>query len=545
MHKQQPLPALKNISSTSSLVEGNKSLVIAWLRAHEEPIRRSIILALLYLLPAIWILQPVIEDPDIWWHLQSGRWIVEHGQLPATDPFSSYGEGKPWVAYSWLFEIGMYGLVQLCGERGILLYSLLAIWSVMIVVHRLLGTRCSEFIMVAGLMTVGIIALSRIFTPRPWLLTILFFALTLEVVLSLREGKQSTWFWGLPLVYAVWANIHIQFIYGLGLLGLACIAPLIDRTGRPYTRLQPMMIWGGERWKQLVGITAGCVLATLATPHHVRLYSTMVELAAQTGMWEYTQEMQALPFRSIADWAVLGLFAVALVHLGRRRSWSSFDILFVAAAAVSAFRGQRDIWFLVLASLTILVAQQNGKAKWSCPIIPRFGAAPIFCLIIVGVGFILAHRGFSELQIRENTAKIYPVQAAAFVEEQKYTGPLYNHANWGGYLIWRLPQLKVSMDGRANVHGDARIKRALATWSGEPQWNEDSELGHASLVIANRPCALTSLLRLDPRFKIVHEDETAVVFIRNPPSNGQPLASLFASEGALAAFSKLQVASVR
>ena len=33
-------------------------------------------------------------DQDIWWHLRAGQWIVEHGALPATDPFYNLGRAK-------------------------------------------------------------------------------------------------------------------------------------------------------------------------------------------------------------------------------------------------------------------------------------------------------------------------------------------------------------------------------------------------------------------------------------------------------------------
>src|SRR3981081_2146378 len=41
-----------------------------------------------------------IADPDIWWHLATGRGILQHHAVPMTDPFSSYGLGKPWIDYS-------------------------------------------------------------------------------------------------------------------------------------------------------------------------------------------------------------------------------------------------------------------------------------------------------------------------------------------------------------------------------------------------------------------------------------------------------------
>jgi len=332
---------------------------ITRLRQNEEVIRRVIIVACLYMIPVMWILHPVIVDPDIWWHLETGKWIVEHGALPTTDPFSSYGEGKRWVAYSWLFEIGIYELVQGFGESGILLYTLIGTWMIMVALHWIIGKRIQDFAVVCGLVAISTVALSKVFTPRPWLLTILFFAITLEVVLSLREGKQSRIIWLLPVLYVVWANIHIQFIYGLGLLGLACAAPLIDLLIYRWNQHQPIMLWGARSWKQLVGLTALCTIATLVTPHHVRLYAVVAELSAQTGMWDYTQEMQAPAFRTVSDWAMLAVFCAALIQLGRRLPVvTSFEVLLILVAAASAFRGQRDIWFLIMASLAVLVPVQ-------------------------------------------------------------------------------------------------------------------------------------------------------------------------------------------
>jgi hypothetical protein len=50
-------------------------------------------------------------------------------------------------------------------------------------------------------------------------------------------------------------------------------------------------------------------------------------------------------------------------------------------------------------------------------------------------------------------------------------------------------------------------------WNGQPEWASDTELNAAGVVIAQRNFALTQLLRLDPRFQVVYEDQVAVVFI--------------------------------
>lgn len=492
------------------------------LTATEETVRRVVILTTLYLIPALYILHPVIFDPDVWWHLRTGKWVVEQGMLPTTDPFSIYGEGHPWIAYSWLFEVGLYGLVRAFGEGAVLVYTLLGVWVIILLLHRMISRRCSYFALTCGLLAVSTLAMSRLFTPRPWLLSIIFFTITLEVVLLLREGKRSRWFWLLPIVYMTWANMHVQFIYGLGLLCLACAAPLIDRCTKSLHDVSPPLASGAGQWKPVVALTVLCTMATLLTPHHVHLYTTVVQLSAQTGMWEYALEMQAPAFRTAADWAMLVLFALALARLGWRRSWSSFEIVLLAVAGASAFRGARDTWFLVLAAIVVVVSKEPGETKSYPTTVPRSGIAAVIALVIVGVVCITEYRDLSPQKIRENTAEIYPIEAASFVEQQAYEGPLYNDFDWGGYLIWRLPQLKVSMDGRANVHGDERIKRAIATWAGGPHWSEDPDLSNARLIIAKNDMALASLLRLDRTFTEVYRDETAVVFVRAVPEYSQP-----------------------
>src|SRR5438874_10147598 len=67
-----------------------------------------LILIGLYAAPAYVLMRPVVDE-DIWWHLATGRWIVEHRALPQTDPFSAYGQGRPYVAYSSLFDVVVYG----------------------------------------------------------------------------------------------------------------------------------------------------------------------------------------------------------------------------------------------------------------------------------------------------------------------------------------------------------------------------------------------------------------------------------------------------
>jgi len=132
----------------------------------------------------------------------------------------------------------------------------------------------------------------------------------------------------------------------------------------------------------------------------------------------------------------------------------------------------------------------------------------------------------SNPELEKAVAESYPSAAVAFVEERQLAGPLYNHFDWGGYLIWHLPRLPVAIDGRSNIHDPNRISRASNVWNGKPDWRSDKELSASRLVIAQKDAPLTQLLRLDQEWRIVYEDSVAAVFVRQGNGPGGVTTSL-------------------
>src|ERR1017187_6852191 len=64
-----------------------------------------------------------VRDPDIWWHLKVGDWIVEHHTVPYTGIFSRTAATHPWVAYSWTYEVLMSRAYAWFGLVGFALYG--------------------------------------------------------------------------------------------------------------------------------------------------------------------------------------------------------------------------------------------------------------------------------------------------------------------------------------------------------------------------------------------------------------------------------------
>lgn len=467
---------------------------------------RALLLTVMCACPALMCLySPCITDPDIWWHLRTGEWILHHGGVPHTDPFSSLGRGMPWEAYSWLFDLLVLKLFQRWDLVGLLSYTTGMVLAITLAIYRLVKRLQPEFNLTALLTLVAMFGISPLFTPRPWLFTVLFFALEMGVLMQVRKtGKVRELLW-LPLIFALWANLHIQFVDGLVVLGAAVLEPFAARW------------WPGQQTRvgtaKLWGVFAACVLATLVNPYGWRIYKSAYALSSQTGVLNTVNELLAMPFRDVSNYIVLFLALSALAALAWNRRIPFFEASSLTLAAFLSFRSRRDVWLLAVVAIGVLASSLRGDEedpRRRLPVLAvPFVAVAVALLVFLGSVLLNANNPSLHLLL----AKELPVGAAQFVNERNFSGPLYNTYDWGGFLIWNLPSLPVSIDGRAALHGDARIDRSSATWNGAPDWASDAELSSARLVIAPVKMPLTQLLRMDSRFQLEFEDKVAAVFI--------------------------------
>lgn len=495
--------------------------------ARKDQVARVVVLVALCSTPALVCLhQSFVSDPDIWWHLRSAEWILAHHAVPRTDPFSSFGAGKPWAAYSWLFQLIVYKLYQRWDLVGILAYTAAMLAAITGAVYSLIRRFQPDFTKAVLLTMAVMVCMSRLYTPRPWLFTILFFALQMNLLMRARATGRARLLLWLPLVFAAWSNTHIQFINGLLVLGIAALESSIARWWpAPQPRIAPLKLWS---------ILAACFLATFANPYGWGIYKVAYQLASQPGVLNKLQELQAVPFRGIGDFLLLFLAFAAAAALAWKRRFSFFEVALLALTAFLSFRSQRDTWMLAISAGVIFAAhipsrpdrayRDEAEPTRSLPFAPLFATLGIALTVVAGA-FLMR---LNNPQLHTLLEKDMPVRAVEIARQRGYSGPLYNTYDWGGFLIWNLRQ-PVSIDGRANLYGDQRIDRSDNTWSGNPDWASDPDLSAAGLVIAPRKAALTQLLRTDHNFDAVYEDTVAVVFVSRSAQASQSAAKAAAN----------------
>jgi hypothetical protein len=308
-----------------------------------ESIVQSLILVILFAVPAIfWARTNGIHDPDIWWHIRTGQWILQHHAIPRTDTFSGFAAGKPWQAYSWLFEVLVYKFYSTFGLLGIVLYIGFLAVAITAALHHMVKRLQRDFSLVILLTAAGAMCMGHLYTPRPWLFTILFFVVELDILMQARRtGRLRELLW-LPVLFALWANLHIQFIDGLVVLALASAESIVrifwpSLVKSEAQRIHPLAI---------PAASIACILATFLNPYGPPIYKIAYELNAQTGVLNFISELKAVPFRDVTDFIMLMLALAACAVLSRARHLLPFETaLFVFAAFVS-FRSQRDVWVM-------------------------------------------------------------------------------------------------------------------------------------------------------------------------------------------------------
>ncbi|MCA8923329.1 MAG: hypothetical protein KDD82_16050, partial [Planctomycetes bacterium] len=262
-----------------------------------------------------------------------------------------------------------------------------------------------------------------------------------------------------------------------------------------------------------VGLLAG--VATLLTPYHLRLYDEVWTYTGQATIYPLIQELQPFALDSELAWLALGGALASAAVLSRGRVRSPLALGLYALALAFTLRMRRDVWLLAVVSACVVAGfgRPGARGPRGYSLTPRLLGAALGTFLLGAVAsFPLA--GATPAALDDAVAARYPVAAAAHVREHAYPGPLYNHFDQGGYLIWALPGYPVAMDGRTNVHGAARVARAAESWRALPGWDADPELLAAGVVIAPLAQPLTARLREDPRFRAVFEGPVSAVFVR-------------------------------
>ncbi len=415
-----------------------------------------------------------LADPDVWWQLRVGQYVVDTHQLTWVDPWALLAD-RPYVATQWLPEAIGYLTYQRLGLPGLAVLRVLAVLAFGVAVYataRLAGGR-----LVAAAMTslavfgsVGGLAL------RPQLVSFVLFALVVAACWRMGRDRRARW-WLVP-VFWLWGCSHGLWVFGLALVGLVLIALVAD----------PRVTLRRSQVVRLGLLLLSCVAALAVTPMGPSLLTSpwgVAKVAAGVAVeWAPTPLYNVYAFTTAAM-----VFAVAVLWVRRPapRPWWQVAMLVLAAAFA--------LWMWRLVPLAAILAAPLLAAE----VQTRLGTRrEVFVarerVLAVGAALVAAIIG---LVLAGPASSTTPGDTAS-VDRGLDTVPagsvVYNDFGVSGWLLWRHPDLSPVIDLRGEIYGAADFADYSVVSQVQPGWEAALARSGAEYAIQAPDAPLTDAL---------------------------------------------------
>jgi hypothetical protein len=442
-------------------------------------------------------------DPDLWWHLKAGQYIAEHQSIPHNDPFSYTRSGQPWVAHEWLTELLLYETQRHAGWGGLILLFA----AVLCAAFYFLYLRCRSGPYVAGIATLaGAWATMPVWGVRPQVISLLLTNLWLLVLERAENNRKLLW-WTLPLTL-LWVNLHAGFALGLALSALFLAGNLLEILFGYSQKSAPCV-----RTEALILVLD--VLLVPLNPNGIRMFRYPFEVLHSPAMQGYIAEWASPNFHHPEYWPFLFLILAAFATMGRFRGLRPRDLLLLIVSLYAGLSSIRMIPLFAFVAVPLISLRIGNWPSVAAADRRRLQASlhPWFNgIIVVALAVFTAIHAVAVIRFQpEAERQHFPTQAVAYLQQHPAAGRIFNHYDWGGYLIWKLYPTRVFIDGRADLYGEQFLNQFAETYEFQDDWQKPLEQWKISTVVIPPSSALATGLQNATGWAISYEDAQAII----------------------------------
>ena len=448
----------------------------------------------------------MLADPDTYWHLVVGRDILHNGSVPTVDSYSYTRAGAPWIAKEWLSQILFYAVWSRAGWFGVCLLTATIAASAYAFLFAWLCRRVAPIVaLTMTAVTVSLCSGSLLARPQ------IFFYLLLIVcacgLVGAVETKKTPWW--LPLLVALWANLHASFPIALVLAAVFGLEAVVSAA--PNERAPTAAKWG------LVLLAS--LAAAGATPYG---YGSLLASLKIIGSKEVNSIDEWRPLRlDLMSAYGVGFIALSLaIAAATRAGWTRIATLALCAGLMA-----RHVRFFPLFAIVAAAALATPVARK----FPRFArqpsapgpamrktAATALALACIAAALILT---FGPQPVPAK--RMAPAAALEAAHSFDLSGRVFNDYNFGGYLIFN--GIKTFIDGRTELYFGGFLDK---TWDAELAGSDAAFLAlldeyRVTWALLTKTSLGADKLRRSAQWKEIFKDDVSVLFVRNAPQGSR------------------------
>jgi hypothetical protein len=451
----------------------------------------------------------LLGDPDTYWHIVVGRWIVEHQAFPHADMFSATARGAPWIAKEWLSQVLYAGAYAVAGWTAVVVLAAAAVAAALALLARFLLDELPP-IPALALVTAALVLTAPHIVARPHVLALPVMVAWVAALVRAADRGNVPSLKLLPLMVA-WANLHGGFTLGLALIApIALEAVLACPASERRTAALAWLRFG------VLAVLAGCI-----TPYGWESILVTYRILGLGTALTIIGEWQPQDFTRVGAFELCLLLAVGFA-LYRGFTLPPLRIVVLLGLLHLALAHSRNAELIGLLGPLVIarpLARQIGSSRMEAGKVHGGSmsfadGAALIAAIAVTCALIAAH-SFAP------SARVTPALAVEAIKRAG-AGPIFNDYDFGGYLIHA--GLAPFIDGRTELYGGAftaRHHRAV-TLQNVPDFLrllEDYRIG-ATLLAPTTPAA--GLLDVLPGWKRLYADDVAVVHVKQSSTGVSP-----------------------
>jgi hypothetical protein len=439
----------------------------------------------------------MVNDPDPYWHIAAGRWMISHGAVLQFDPFSNSMPGTKWITHEWLSEVIFAIDYQWFGWTGIiLLANIAAVCSLSLFAYFI--SRWLDPLFSTLIVGSTYLLFQQHLLARPHIFGMVFLVLVVGVLVLAREKRVKPSFWLLPLMM-IWANLHGSFIIGLGFAG--------------YLAVEACLQEGWHHGKYWVLFFVLSITATLTTPNGFNgLLIFAVLLQDQKFAMSIIEEWKSPNFhlfQPLEIW-LLG-FVFVFLAIGVRVP--VMRLIIVLGLLHLALKYIRNVELMGLLSPMVLLPSTAPQIYAAIKRDFRHLVISPMLLTIVSIAMVVALTNYLIVEHHRTNDQFTPVAGIDAAKLAGASGPVFNSYNFGGYLIFS--GIAPFIDGRSEMYGDTFVKHYADADFGESVTALTDLIAKYNFGWAIvMPHSMANLKFSTLGWRRIHSDDVSVVYLR-------------------------------
>lgn len=381
----------------------------------------------------------LLLDPDTYWQITIGQWMIDHRAVPWTDTYSFTMQGQSWMSTQWLAQVMYSQVYAWFGWAGPVALAALAIALAYALLTRFLVRHLADVPVMILLPVSFLMALPHLYA-RPHVLALPVMVAWVAALLSAAERREAPPF-ALMALMTLWANLHGGFVFGLMLIGPIALDAVINADAKIRVRLFLRWFLFG-----LVALAASCI-----TPYGWN------SLLAARAILNLGEALKLIREWMPADFSFLGpieagvLLIIALAFFRGMKLPPMRNVLFVGMLYMALAHIRNADVFALLGPMVVaapLAAQFGGRGNDAGLTFPRPHGLAVSATVALMLGMTAVVLVLGRYQ---PAANVSPAAAVAILKEHK-AQRVFNDYGYGGYMIWQ--GMAPYIDGRTELYGE-------------------------------------------------------------------------------------------